>query len=110
MDIRNVQGIDEGWDDYVWNSPGGTIFHTTRFLSYHPATRFEFMNLAVSEGDDLVCVLPGGRVSTGDGSVFRSPVAKNSVLVAVKTREWYRRASTAPSFATASGVPDSGDA
>jgi len=74
MDIRNVEGIDESWDDYVWKSPGGTIFHTTRFLSYHPAARFEFMKLAVSEGDELVCVLPGGRVSTGDGSIFRSPV------------------------------------
>ena len=74
MDIRNVQGIDGGWDDYVLKSPGGTIFHTARFLSYHPAARFEFMNLAVGEGDDLVCVLPGGRVSTGEGSVFRSPV------------------------------------
>jgi hypothetical protein len=74
MEIRNVQGIDEGWDDYVWKSPGGTIFHTTRFLSYHPAARFEFMNLAVGEGGNLVCVLPGGRVSTGEGPVFRSPV------------------------------------
>jgi len=74
MDIRSVQGIDDGWDDFVWNSPGGTIFHTTKFLSYHPPARFEFMNLAVRDGDDLVCVLPGGRVSTGDGSVFASPV------------------------------------
>jgi len=74
MDIRSVQGIDDGWDCFVWNSPGGTIFHTTRFLSYHPPARFEFMNLAVREGDDLLCVLPGGRVSTGEGPVFRSPV------------------------------------
>ncbi len=74
MDIRSVQGIDEAWDGYVWGSPGGTVFHTTRFLSYHPPERFEMMNLAIEEEGRPVCVLPGARVSTGDGSVFRSPV------------------------------------
>jgi hypothetical protein len=74
MEIRRVQGIDDCWDDYVWNSPGGTIFHTTRFLSYHPAGRFEMMNLQMDEGSEIRCVLPGARVSTGDGPVFRSPV------------------------------------
>ena len=74
MEIRSVQEIDDRWDDFVWSSPGGTIFHTTRFLSYHPPARFEFMNLAVDEGENMVCALPGGRVGIGDGSVFISPV------------------------------------
>lgn len=29
------------WDDYVWQSNGGTLFHTRHFLSYHPKDRFK---------------------------------------------------------------------
>ena len=74
MEIRRIQEIDARWDDLVWASPWGTIFHTLKFLSYHPPSRFEFLNLAFFNGDDVVCVVPGGRVSTGGGDIFRSPL------------------------------------
>ncbi len=74
MDIRIIEGLDDEWDRFVWNSPGGTIFHTTRFLSYHPPERFSFVNLAVHDNGELVCVLPGGSSETGPLKIFRSPV------------------------------------
>jgi hypothetical protein len=74
MDIRVIEGRDEEWDRFVWDSPGGTIFHTTRFLSYHPPERFSFVNLAVHDNGELVCVLPGGSSETEPSKIFKSPV------------------------------------
>ncbi len=62
------------WDDFVTSSINGTIFHSLRFLGYHPKGRFDFVNLAIAEGDDLVCVVPGGTIRGSDGARFRSPV------------------------------------
>jgi hypothetical protein len=74
MEITIIDGPDEEWDRFVWNSPSGTIFHTTRFLSYHPPERISPVNLAVYDGGELACVLPGGLVEDGSGKYFRSPV------------------------------------
>lgn len=74
MDIAIIEGLDEDWDRFVWSSPAGTIFHTTRFQSYHPSGRFSFVNLAVRDKDGPVCVVPGGSVETEGARLFRSPV------------------------------------
>jgi hypothetical protein len=74
MDIRSIEGLDDEWDRFVWSSPAGTIFHTLRFLSYHPSSRFDFVNLAAREDGRLVCVLPGGKASAGSQTLYRSPL------------------------------------
>lgn len=76
MDIVRVEGPDEEWDAFVWASSVGTIFSTLRFLSYHPPTRFDFLNLAVKDGADLVCVAAGGVLRSAEDAdrYFRSPV------------------------------------
>ena len=74
MEVVRIEGLDPGWDRFVRDSPGGTIFHTLRFLGYHPPSRFDFVNLAVREGDRFVCVVPGGRVEMGGRAYYRSPV------------------------------------
>jgi hypothetical protein len=74
MEIERVEGVDAEWDAFVWNSPGGTIFHTLRFLSYHPADRFDFDNLAIKEAGRLVCVIPGGRLNTDGQTRYVSPL------------------------------------
>jgi hypothetical protein len=68
-----IQGHSDEWDEFVWASSGGTIFHTLKFQSYHPASRFDFFNVAVKENERLVCVVPGAAVETESGRVFRSP-------------------------------------
>ncbi len=73
MKILQVTSSDT-WDDFVWSSINGTIFHTLKFLDYHPAGRFDFINLAVMDGDELVGVIPGGRSLEGGLRVFRSPL------------------------------------
>jgi len=56
------------------SSPYGTIFHTLKFLSYHPKDRFEFGHIAARDEKGLTAVLPGGRVRVGGRSLFRSPL------------------------------------
>lgn len=74
MEVTRVEGIDPEWDNFVWESPGGTIFHTLTFLGYHPPGRFEFLNLAVRKQGRLVCLVPGGRVDAGGHEHYRSPL------------------------------------
>ncbi|MFH1220516.1 MAG: GNAT family N-acetyltransferase [Candidatus Eisenbacteria bacterium] len=77
MEILRVQGANQEWDRFVEESPGGTIFSTLRFLSYHPSSRFKWLNLAVKDGNDLVCVVAGGDVDEAEGRFFRSPVGSS---------------------------------
>jgi lipid II:glycine glycyltransferase (peptidoglycan interpeptide bridge formation enzyme) len=76
MEIVRVEGVDERWEDLVWDSPSGTIFSSRKFLGYHPASRFDRLDLAVKDGADLVCVIAGGKVAGDDRAArwFRSPV------------------------------------
>ena len=74
MEVVRIEGLDPEWDRLVWDSPGGTIFHTLKFLGYHPASRYEFANLAVREDGRLVCVIPGGVGEVDGRRYYRSPV------------------------------------
>jgi hypothetical protein len=73
MDILSIEGFDEEWDEFVRAGPGGTMFHMLKFLSYHPASRFDFVNLAIRDGGRLVCVIPGAAFERDSGRVFTSP-------------------------------------
>ncbi len=53
--------LTEAWDRFVWESNNGTLFHTRRFLSYHPADRFQDASLAFFKGTELYAVLPAVR-------------------------------------------------
>jgi hypothetical protein len=46
------------WDSFVWKANNGTLFHTRRFLSYHPAGRFQDNSLLFYEGENLLALLP----------------------------------------------------
>ncbi len=59
----------EAWDVFVERSADGTLFHTLKFLSYHPVGKFNFHHLMFYQGEKLVAVLPG---SLQDG-IYRSP-------------------------------------
>jgi len=73
MEILSIEGVSNEWDEFVWTSSGGTIFHTLKFLSYHPASRFAFLNFAIRDEGRLICVVPGAGVDKDSGRVFRSP-------------------------------------
>ena len=46
------------WDEFVWQAHSGTLFHTRKFLSYHPPGRFVDHSLIFTRGDHWVAVLP----------------------------------------------------
>ena len=46
------------WDEFVEQSDNGTIFHTRRFLSYHPEGRFKDASLVVNKKNGIFAVLP----------------------------------------------------
>jgi len=54
------------WDDFVSKANNGTIFHTQRFLSYHPDDRFEHHHLIFDDRGKWAGVLPGA-VAFRDG-------------------------------------------
>jgi len=54
------------WDAFVVGSVNGTIFHTRRFLSYHPAERFWDESLVFRRESEIFAVLPAVR-GTWDG-------------------------------------------
>lgn len=71
----------EDWDAFVWHESGnGTLWHTRRFLSYHPPERFQDASVLVYDGDLLVCVLPACRDGEGafshKGSTAGGPVVR----------------------------------
>jgi hypothetical protein len=58
--------MKEEWDDFVWASRNGTLFHTQRFLSYHPPDRFNDHSLAFFRKNKLCAVFPAA-VQLKDG-------------------------------------------
>src|SRR4030042_160655 len=59
MEIKCLQPDHaQQWDDFVINSNNGTIFHTLKFLSYHPAQRFKEHHLMVFDRKKLIAVFP----------------------------------------------------
>jgi GNAT superfamily N-acetyltransferase len=60
------------WDAFVEHSNNGTIFHTQRFLEYHPPGRFVSHHLLFRRGGRLVAVFPGVHLREGPESVLSS--------------------------------------
>lgn len=50
--------FQEQWDAFVWQANNGTIFHTRRFLNYHPPDRFEDQSLMIKKDGHLIALFP----------------------------------------------------
>ncbi|MFW6110444.1 MAG: peptidoglycan bridge formation glycyltransferase FemA/FemB family protein [Thermoproteota archaeon] len=55
--------FQEKWDKFVWNSRNGTLFHTQKFLGYHPENRFEDESLILHRKGDLFSVFPAASTA-----------------------------------------------
>ncbi len=49
------------WDYFVSNSNNGTIFHSRRFLSYHPENRFNDHSLIIKKKQKIFAVFPAAE-------------------------------------------------
>jgi hypothetical protein len=50
------------WDKYVWDSDNGNLFHTRRFLSYHPEGRFKDHSLIFKSSNKVKALFPAIEV------------------------------------------------
>ena len=50
------------WDHFVNRSNNGTIFHTRKFLSYHPKNRFSDYSLIFQKKEKIIGVLPAAII------------------------------------------------
>jgi hypothetical protein len=55
---RYLKRDDKLWDDFVWTANNGTIFHTRKFLAYHPPDRFKDHSLLFYDKGRIVALLP----------------------------------------------------
>ena len=46
------------WDEFVWSSNNGTIFHSRQFLNYHPKNRFLDASLIFKKDNKWLSVFP----------------------------------------------------
>ncbi len=60
------------WDDYITRADNGTIFHTRRFLSYHPPQRFEDHSLIFRRKNSVRAVFPAVEVQMDKDKVLYS--------------------------------------
>lgn len=68
---HNPVVVEPAWDEGEWEAfwPGavnGTLFHSLRFLAYHPPGRFEIHNVTFRRKGNLVGIMPGA-VRSEDG-------------------------------------------
>ena len=52
------EDLAQEWDRFVWSSNNGTIFHTRKFLNYHPRERFQDASLILAKERKWLALLP----------------------------------------------------
>lgn len=60
------------WDAFVAASRNGAVFHTRRFLSYHPKDRFRDASILFLEGETIVGLLPAAVKEDGGKKILTS--------------------------------------
>ncbi len=78
ISIRPFDGNDQVADAFVAGSRNGTIFHTRKFLAYHPAERFQDASLLFTDDNQLTGVLPA---AVKDNILYAHPGASYGGLV-----------------------------
>jgi lipid II:glycine glycyltransferase (peptidoglycan interpeptide bridge formation enzyme) len=55
---RYTEKEHKQWEDFVREANNGTIFHTLKFLSYHPPERFKSNHLLIKDRGNIISVFP----------------------------------------------------
>ncbi len=64
--------FEKTWDQYVWEADNGTIFQTRRFLSYHPAGRFNDHSLIFRQQEAVHALFPAVELQLDKDKVLIS--------------------------------------
>lgn len=84
MDIRMFSEKDTAeWEHFVGEANNGTIFHSLKFLSYHPKTRFKNHHCMITNKGSLVAVFPAveheGTIISHQGASYGGVVMKHDI-------------------------------
>ena len=60
--VRYDNRKSQEWDDFVWSTNNGTIFHTRKFFSYHPKDRFVDHSCVIYRDNKKVALFPAVEV------------------------------------------------
>ncbi len=78
--------FEKKWDAFVQTARNGTIFHTRKFLSYHPAERFTDASLLLMDGENIVGLLSAAsKDDNGKKMLVAHPGASYGGLVVDST-------------------------
>ena len=64
--VKYSQEYQDVWDEFVWSANNGTIFHTRKFLTYHPPERFTDHSLIFKDNGKIVAVFPAVDIILND--------------------------------------------
>ncbi len=56
--VRFTEKDRKQWEEFVQQANNGTIFHTIKFLSYHPPERFKSHHLLIKEKQNIIALFP----------------------------------------------------
>lgn len=78
MIIKKYNNNIEEWDNFVNNCWNGTIYHTRKFINYHPVNKFEDESIMIYDKNKLICVIPvcknNDKYFSYKGSTYGGPV------------------------------------
>jgi hypothetical protein len=104
---RYEECLHARWDEFVQDSRNGTLYHTRRFLSYHPPGRFEDHSLYFVKDGRWLGVLPAVLRESDQGLVLSShPGASYGGLVLApqaRLQDVYAMLTNTISYAEARG-------
>ena len=69
---KYTEKLNNIWDDFIFNSNNGTIFHTQQFLSYHQNKKFTNHSLLFFDKDILLAVLPATIIKNNNQNILCS--------------------------------------
>ncbi len=64
--------LQETWDRFAAHSNNGTIFHTRKFLNYHPSDRFSDHSLVFKNNGKIVALFPAALSADGEDALLVS--------------------------------------
>ncbi|MBI9070106.1 MAG: GNAT family N-acetyltransferase [Melioribacteraceae bacterium] len=79
--IKYSEEWKDKWDEFVFNSNNGTMFHTQKFFDYHTPGKFKFDHLMFIHKGEIEAVLPGAILN---GGLFESPIGASYGSIVTK--------------------------
>jgi hypothetical protein len=63
IEVREYEDADkDDWEDFVKGSNNGTIFHSLKFLSYHPKDKYNEHHLIFEKKGRIISILPAAII------------------------------------------------